>query len=349
MTIQSVMKARTHKRAKRAWVPLTLAVLMLGTAGCEVPPADSDQTGYRGLGMVEVDNRWAMQRKVDAVRVPAAQPPVPAGTPPASSIYANVQVLGDVGVAEFTRLMIAMTEWVSPDEGCNYCHVPGNLASDDIYTKVVSRRMIEMTLHINENWTDHVGSTGVTCWTCHQGEPVPNEIWFESPGFRRAAGLTANSAGQNIAAATAGLTSMHYDPFSPFLVEDSEVRVQPTAALPRGPGRSIQDTEETYALMMHMSDALGVSCTYCHNSQTFQNWEWSTPERLTAWHGIRLAREINNDFLVPLTDRLPPHRLGPLGDVPKVNCATCHGGLSKPLNGASMLGDYPELASTASP
>ena len=337
------------KTAKTVRVPLVLAVLALAMAGCEVPPVDSDQTGYRGLGMVEVDNRRTMRRTMNAVQVPDPQPPVPAGTPPASMQYANLQVLGDLGIAEFTRLMVAITEWVSPEEGCNYCHVPGDLASDDIYTKVVSRRMIEMTQNINENWTDHVGSTGVTCWTCHQGEPVPQEVWFDFSDFQRTAGLTARSAGQNIAAETAGLTSMHQDPFSPFLVEENEIRIQPTAALPRGPGRSIQDTEETYALMMHMSDALGVSCTFCHNSQTFQNWEWSTPERLTAWHGIRLAREINNDYLIPLTDQLPPQRLGPLGDVPKVNCATCHQGLNKPLNGISMLGDYPELASATSP
>jgi photosynthetic reaction center cytochrome c subunit len=32
-----------------------------------------------------------------------------------------------------------------------------------------------------------------------------------------------------------------------------------------------------------------------------------------------------------------------LGDVAKVNCATCHQGLFKPLYGASMAKDYPEL------
>ena len=76
--------------------------------------------------------------------------------------------------------MAAMTEWVAPEEGCNYCHVAENLASDDIYTKVVSRRMLQMTQHINANWNDHVGETGVTCYTCHRGNNVPAEIWFRS-------------------------------------------------------------------------------------------------------------------------------------------------------------------------
>ena len=39
----------------------------------------------------------------------------------------------------------------------------------------------------------------------------------------------------------------------------------------------------------------------------------------------------------------PAHRLGPTGDVAKANCSTCHQGAYKPLYGASMLKDYPEL------
>ena len=36
-------------------------------------------------------------------------------------------------------------------------------------------------------------------------------------------------------------------------------------------------------------------------------------------------------------------RLGVLGDVAKVNCATCHQGVFKPLYGESLAKDYPEL------
>ena len=38
-----------------------------------------------------------------------------------------------------------------------------------IYTKAVARRMIQMTRNINSEWTEHVGNTGVTCYTCHVG------------------------------------------------------------------------------------------------------------------------------------------------------------------------------------
>jgi photosynthetic reaction center cytochrome c subunit len=45
-------------------------------------------------------------------------------------VYQNVKVLGDVSVAEFTRIMVAMTQWVSPKQGCGYCHNLQNLADD---------------------------------------------------------------------------------------------------------------------------------------------------------------------------------------------------------------------------
>jgi photosynthetic reaction center cytochrome c subunit len=92
-----------------------------------------------------------------------------------------------------------------------------------------------------------------------------------------------------------------------------------------------------------MSQALGVNCTYCHNTRSFLSWDQSTPQRATAWHGIRLVRDLNRDYLTPLQAEYPPARLGPLGDAPKLNCATCHRGAYKPLFGAAMLQDYPEL------
>jgi len=89
-----------------------------------------------------------------------------------------------------------------------------------------------------------------------------------------------------------------------------------------------------------MSEGLGVNCTFCHNSRSFGSWEESTPQRVTAWHGIQMARNLNKDYLDPLKATYPAKRLGPEGDAPKANCATCHQGLNKPLNGAAMLKDY---------
>jgi photosynthetic reaction center cytochrome c subunit len=71
------------------------------------------------------------------------------------------------------------------------------------------------------------------------------------------------------------------------------------------------------------------------------------PQRVTAWHGIRMTRELNNDYLTPLTANFPKARLGPTGDVAKVNCATCHQGAFKPLYGAPLVKDHPELVAAA--
>ncbi len=70
---------------------------------------------------------------------------------------------------------------------------------------------------------------------------------------------------------------------------------------------------------------------------------------MTAWYGIRMARDINNNYMVPITNVFPAHRLGPEGDVAKANCATCHQGAYKPLYGVSMLKDYPFLTGTPAP
>src|SRR5690606_6247986 len=82
----------------------------------------------------------------------------------------------------------------------------------------------------------------------------------------------------------------------------------------------------------------------CHNSRAFGEWEESTPQRATAWHGIRMARTLNTEYLEPLTSTFPAERRGVQGDVAKLNCATCHQGAHKPLYGAPMLKAHPELA-----
>jgi photosynthetic reaction center cytochrome c subunit len=156
--------------------------------------------------------------------------------------------------------------------------------------------------------------------------------------------------GQNVGGVGAvANTSLPFDPLSMFLLDDNNIRVQPEAALPQSSDRNVKDTEATYALMMHFSDSLGVNCTYCHNTRNFQGWEESRPQRVTAWHGIRMARDLNNDYMEPLTQTFPENRLGPKGDVAKVNCTTCHQGAFKPLYGAAMAKDYPELQALAKP
>ena len=332
-----------------ALVLLTMAMLFY--AGWDRPPVEAAQTGFRGLAMEQVVNprKDAALRAINQVPEPPYELP-PATGPRASEVYENVPVLGHISQERFDYLMAAITEWVAPeDQGCNYCHNPENLASDEVYTKLVTRRMIEMTWDINAEWQGHVAGTGVTCYTCHRGQPVPSEIWFKNSGPPQARGWAADRAGQNMAAVEVELTSLPFDPYAPLLQEEGNIRVNSLDALPSGHPTGIPDAEMTYALMMHFSGALGVNCTYCHNSRSFFVWDESTPKRTTAWHGINMVRHLNNEYLEPLGPTYPPERLGPQGDAPKAFCATWHQGVFKPLYGASMLPDYPSLAEDGRP
>ena len=314
-------------------------------AGCERPPVDTVQRGYRGTGMDQVYNPRAVAAQLPANALPADTPMVPAGGPPASTVFKNVKVVGDLGVGEFTRLMVSMTAWVAPDQGCTYCHKAGeDFSSDALYTKVVARRMLEMTRHINTDWKTHVADTGVTCYTCHRGQNVPANLWFAPPVDTHAAGMLGNRAGQNAPATSVAFASLPNDPFTPYLDQTNEIRVIGHTALATDNRKSTKQTEFTYGLMMHMSKSLGVNCTYCHNTRSFAEWDGSTPQRAIAWYGIRMARDLNTQYLDPLAGVFPANRLGPTGDVPKLNCATCHQGAFKPMYGASMLSTHPELA-----
>lgn len=310
-------------------------------------PVESVQTNYRGTGAALVVNP-RRNAVLTATHVPPEAPEAADATGDrARDIYENVPVLGHLSVEQFGRIMNVMVTWLYPGEGenlgCNGCHVPGNFAAEDMYQKHVARRMIQMTMALNSEWTSHTQDAGVTCWTCHRGNAVPLNVWSERPVTQGANFLTQPGE-QNRPAPMAGFASLPSDPLSSTLRGDNEIRVQGRDPHPRPDSRaSIQQAEWTYSLMMHMSTALGVSCSFCHNSRSWANWEESTPQRVTAWQGIRMVRDINNTYIESVRERFPPHRLGPAGDVLKVNCTTCHQGQNQPMGGANMIQDYPEL------
>lgn len=319
------------------------AVSMALLAGCERPPVNKQQTGFRGTGMVQIDNPRT-QAELKAMNMPPPSTPVVAGDAPlAKDVYQNVQVLTDLNVNEFIHQMTAQANWIAPKEQCVYCHNVEDFASDEKYTKVVARRMLQMTRDINMNYKQHVAETGVTCYTCHRGKAIPDNVWFVNAGTP-GRGLTPGDSGQNRPARNVNLTSLPYDPYTVYLLNDNVARVIGTTALPNGNTANIKQTEDVYAMMVHTSQALGVNCTHCHNTRSFKEWPQSRPQRVTAWHSIRMTRNMNQQYMVPLTEVFPDNRLGPTGDVAKINCTTCHNGQPKPLNGISMLPDHPELA-----
>jgi photosynthetic reaction center cytochrome c subunit len=321
------------------------------------------QRGFPGVAMEQIEEKSALLVKAQSNAIPFTFPPATQDGKLAVDSYKNVQVLGHLPSGEFTRLMTAMTTWVSPNEGCAYCHAPqrdakGNIVrdadgapqadlnamwSDELYTKRVARRMIQMTMRINGEWKEHVKATGVTCYTCHRGQPVPANIWFDQPPDTH---LTlGNRVNQNQPAASVGYSSLPTNSLRYFLAGDDEVRIQSTVPLTDDTNRaSIKQAEWTYGLMMYISGSLGVNCTHCHNTRSMGVWDMSPPQRAQAWHGIRLTRELNKSFLEPLLSTFPANRLGPTGDAPKAGCATCHAGAYRPLLGVSMLKDYQALA-----
>lgn len=304
-----------------------LALVTLG--GCELPAGrESTQIGYRGVALWNVANTRIEAAKKAKNELP---PAIPAAQPDsAPPNYENVQVLGHLSRAEFLRSMTAITAWVAPKQGCLYCHYVDkstgqiNYASDSMYTKVVARRMIQMNQHVNSEYTGHVQQTGVACWTCHRGNAVPANIWFYTDKYQ---------------------VLRHY-------LDREDFRVQSAAALPDEANNrsSIKQTEYAYNLMINMSTALGVNCTYCHNSRIWSSWEESSPKRIVALRGIRMVRDLNTNYLVPLQGVWPANRLGPLhGDGPKLQCSTCHNGVYKPMYGQAMAAEYPFLYPAPTP
>lgn len=301
-----------------------LAGAVLLTSGCQflgTQDRDVVQVGQRGTAMEinyvarDVETSMAdLQR-----RMPAMLPPAPAGGP--APAWQNVQVLGDISVPEFNRTMVAMSQWVAGGPGnCAYCHNLANFASDTypdgaaIYTKAVARRMIQMTRTINSQWSDHVANTGVTCYTCHLGKPLPNGLWFYTDENQ---------------------VLRHY-------LDNTAARVASRTVEPSPANRSsVKQTEWVWSVMMNMSTGLGVNCTFCHNSRQFASWEQAPPQRVTAYAGLQMVRQLNTEYLAPLAPVYHPSRLGPMGDAPKAQCSTCHNGVYKPLYGLPMARHYP--------
>jgi photosynthetic reaction center cytochrome c subunit len=337
-----------RKRHRPAVIVVSAIAVAALLSACEPPPVNSVQRGFRGTAMAEVYHPASVAAAAALNAAPPVSPPASPDGAKASQVFKNVKVLGDLSAGQFAQMMVDMTAWVAPQQGCTFCHVVTDFADDSLYPKVVSRRMLQMTQHINADWKSHVVATGVTCYTCHRGNNVPANIWFRSPEPAHPPGMLGNRAGQNAPAMQVGLTSLPNDPFSAYVGGSDEIRVVATTALPsNGRPSMIKRTEATYGLMIHMSKALGVNCTYCHNTRSFASWESSTPQRTTAFYGIRMARDLNANYLASLAGVFPPNRLGPTGDVPKLNCATCHQGAYKPLYGANILNDHPGLVAVS--
>jgi len=308
---------------------------------------DSMQTGPRGTGMSVPEFEADLARpdpSIASFAETTSTPVVPAGgEQTAGTARENVPPgLENLTVENYDRLLAAMRSWTG---------IPDLFDDPANYQTAVGHTMITMTQNINENWDGHVNANkqvGVTCYTCHRGEPVPSEIWFRStPTVEAMEGWSAN---QNRATPVSQFTSLPSDALEEYLVNYGRIGVHDLESrVANQPGDPlIQQTERTYSLMNYVSNALGVNCVFCHNSRAFYDPGQVTVQWGTASLGISMVLELNNDYLVPLRDLYPAERLGPLhADAPKVACKTCHKGYQQPLQGTNVIADWPELATTS--
>lgn len=302
-------------------------------------PTESVQTGFRGTGMEVVQFASDLEDiRIANVPTDAAVAPIPPepGEPLARDVYPDSEPLGHLTARNYERLVAQMRDWVGNDT---------IFSGEDNYATEVSRQMIEMTWNLNENWQSHNGEAGVTCYTCHAGEQVPQNTWFSPVPLNSWAGPSAMF--QNQARAANYSTTLPVDALQTYLLEEDQL-VGVHGYTPRdedgSSNASIYHTYQTYGLMMHFATSIGANCTYCHNTRAPADPEGYTPAWAVAQLGRVMTQEINNEYMVPTTPLLPAERLGPLGDVAKVNCATCHQGAAKNLGGP-MLTDWPELVS----
>ena len=340
-------------------VALSAALAVAAIVAVAAPPwhapIESVQTGPDGQAMLQFATRspWRIAPAPQNADAPAAE-----GGAAATATYKNVKVLTDISDAEFMRLQTAMTNWVSPKQGCAFCHVAGDFVSDANPMKDATRDMLRMTRYLNTRWSNHVGSAGVTCFSCHRGEPVPPETWFPASA-KIAHGMTARAENWNEAADTVR-AFFPDNGWALYLLHDEPIRAESKTDLRGNTVASQYEVKRVYEMMMQMSDGIGVNCGYCHHSRAFSDWTQSTPARWIGHDAIRMMRDINVNFLLHLRDTLPQTREATkenMLSVPREErgahdgfglavCAQCHYGSPKPQDGAATLANYRALGTS---
>ena len=341
---------------------LIIGVVVLGAAffifvpTWDIGPYKAMQTSYpSGVQFTSVANERDARNQA-----PPPLPPAATGGPLATAVYKNVKVLTDVSAAEFMRTQQALTDWVSPKEGCGFCHVGQDYASDAKPTKGTAAIMLKMVRHINADWQSHVAPAGVTCYTCHRGQPEPAAIWYKTPPLPQHSMI---SPPENWVESADTVRKFFPDAgYQEYFLQDEPIRVQSSTALPSHEVSSMIEATRIYEMMMTYSDGIGVNCGYCHNSRAIADWSQSSPYRWNGESGLMLIRDINKNFLLvagtddPLTRQLVSTTVLPVLPTQQEGiqignglalCATCHYGLPNPLNGVNMVNSYPALVPAA--
>lgn len=121
----------------------------------------------RSMNGREMASTLVFEKQPDSAGEPLRKPEETAATR-----FKNVQVLKDVPASQFLDAMRSFG--FALGEECGFCHVQGNFAADDKPQKAVARKMITMTMNINQ--ANFNGQMRVRCFTCHQGHQEPHSI-----------------------------------------------------------------------------------------------------------------------------------------------------------------------------
>ena len=183
---------------------------------------DSLQTGPRGTGMSVPEFEADLAKPDPGIAgflATTSAPVIPQGGEEAArTARENVPPgLEDLTVENYDRLLAAMRAWTG---------IPDLFENPDSYQTAVGHTMIAMTRTINEEWAGHVNANkqvGVTCYTCHRGQPVPSDIWFRiSPVNESAEGWSAN---QNRVTVQSQFTSLPSDALEKYLLDGETIGV----------------------------------------------------------------------------------------------------------------------------
>jgi photosynthetic reaction center cytochrome c subunit len=99
----------------------------------------------------------------------ATENPASAPLKLAGEVFKNIQLLKDVSAERILPTMQFMSSALGVE--CTFCHVSGHFEKDDKKPKQTARKMIRMTLAINQN--SFANLREVTCFSCHRGAHVP--------------------------------------------------------------------------------------------------------------------------------------------------------------------------------
>jgi photosynthetic reaction center cytochrome c subunit len=216
----------------------------------------------------------------------AAQQTAPAAAPK------NLQVLQPMG------LMDVMRDFnVALGVQCNYCHTPGDFASDANPHKQTARTMIALVRQIEPYFMTTAGQYPrgyheVDCVTCHRGSAIPET---KTPAHFLAIREARNPPTDN----------------------DPGVNLKALA-----PGTPVHGA---FSIMEIWRDSLNVDCGYCHGGPGGFPAD-NNPRKETTRRMIDMTRKINANF--PGTGVYPDGKL-------EVTCYTCHHGTAQPSSGSN--------------